>query len=392
MYRIFKKHTTAQYAAILSGFVFMLCAFAVPVYAFTLQGISLPASTFVNSGTAIHVSAWVPYWRGLSGIQETQQLMLYVDTVSPFTYEVSATGVLTPKSNLATGDWSVLLTSSQLSNKRIIPTIMWSDRTAIYTVLSDPAKRAAHIQQIVAIMKNDSRFSGIDIDYENKKAETRAGFSAFLKELKAELVKINKTLVCTIETRDANKDTTIASGADQSKFVNDYAVIGKECDVVRVMTYDQREGDYVISAQYREKNELYMPVADIKWVEKVAKNLKRDIPASKIELGIPTYGHSYKITKDANGKWVYQRMRSLTYAQFMERSVLYGQAPTRNSAGELSFIYTITSGDLAGSYYASISDAQAVKAKVRLAETMGLRGVALFSLSGENDPQMRYEI
>jgi spore germination protein YaaH len=150
------------------------------------------------------------------------------------------------------------------------------------------------------------------------------------------------------------------------------------------MTYDQQNADQVLSRQYQ--NQLYFPVADAKWVEKVLVELIKDIPKEKIELGIPTYGHVYKYTKNTNGTYTYSRMRALTYDQFMERSRLYSKQPERNVAGELSFTYRIETGELKGDYLAWFSDAAAVGQKVRLAEKYGIRGVAIFSISGANDP------
>ncbi|MFM2414627.1 MAG: hypothetical protein RI911_320, partial [Candidatus Parcubacteria bacterium] len=136
-----------------------------------------------------------------------------------------------------------------------------------------------------------------------------------------------------------------------------------------------------------------MPVSDVAWVRKVYTTLVKHIDPKKIEMGVPTYGHAYKVTPRANGTFAYERMRSLTYAQAMERKNMYsGTPPTRSVSGELMFYYTIPSGEFKGTYVAIISDAYAVRQKIELAEMLGLRGVALFALYGSNDPQLKHNL
>jgi spore germination protein YaaH len=383
-----------------SAFVLFLCLISGCTFAYaqmSLQGMSLPQHSIVDSGTEIHVSAWVPYWRKEGGTQEAQEAMLYIDTFSPFMYEVAKDGTISPKADLKEGTWASLLYTARLSNKKITPTIIWLKGEEIHAVLQDPKKRKKHIEQLVSIVRTGTRYSdggfdGIDIDYEGKKWETRAAYSAFIRELKTELRKYDKLLVCTIETRNAN--TTFETQVAKEKagdYVNEYAVLGKECDIVRVMSYDQRNADVVLNKQ--NEKELYMPVSDIAWVKKVYTTLIRHIDPKKIEMGIPTYGHAYKITPKTGGGWNYERMRSLTYVQAMERKNLYkSTTPVRGISGELIFTYTIETGEFKGTYLAVVSDAYSVRQKIELAERLGLRGVALFALYGTNDPQLKHNL
>jgi spore germination protein YaaH len=195
--------------------------------------------------------------------------------------------------------------------------------------------------------------------------------------------------VCTVETRNPNDAYGSIPTADRA---NDFKLLGQECDVVRVMTYDQRNADQVLTRRYDAAGELYMPIADKEWVEKVLVETIKDVPKKKLELGIPTYGHVYKITKNSLGKWQYERMRSLTYTNFTDRVKQYGGTPTRHASGELQYLYTIPSGTFKGDYVAFFSDAVSVAQKVRLAEGSGIRGVAVFSISGANDPQLPLEL
>lgn len=365
---------------------------------FTVNPMNLPKSTLVSSGTSVHVSAWVPYWRGESGTAEAQRTMLYIDTFSPFIYEVSKDGTIKNRSNLTDHNWNSLLSTARQNSKYIIPTLIWLKGDEQKAVLSDPKKRAAHVAAIVKIMKDNPTFHGIDIDYEGRKSAAQPGFNAFIIDLKRELQRLNngagKYLVCTIETRNPNDAYGSVAVTDRA---NDFKLLGEQCDIVRVMTYDQRNADQVLTKRHDAAGELYMPIADKEWVEKVLVETLKDIPKNKLELGIPTYGHAYRIVKNKptdknpNG-WQYERMRALTYPQFMERCRLGGSTPTYGASHELQCTYTLTTGAYTGDFLAVFSDAAAVAQKVRLAEQYNIRGVAIFSISGANDPQLPLEL
>ena len=127
-------------------------------------------------------------------------------------------------------------------------------------------------------------------------------------------------------------------------------------------------------------------------------------------LGVPTYGYEYQVKWD-NGVLVYERLRSHTYNQAIERASSTGSTPLRNSAGELSFTYSTSTwvggvslslnfivasnqkpaelASLSSSSvlrYVSFSDAYAISQKIALAKKMGLRGVVFFKFDGEQDP------
>jgi spore germination protein len=317
-----------SFSVLVSLFVTHLAA------AFTVGGMDLPKSTLVSSGTSVHVSAWVPYWRGDSGTAEAQRTMLYIDTFSPFIYEVAADGSIKNKSNLTDKNWDSLISSARANSKYIIPTLIWLKGGEQKTILSNPVTRAKHVAAIVKIMRDNPTFSGIDIDYEGRKSGAQAGFSAFIVNLKKEMQKMNtemgKYLVCTLETRNPNDAYGSVPTEDRA---NDFKLLGRECDIVRFMTYDQRNADGVLTRRHDAAGELYMPIADKEWVEKVLVETLKDIPKQKLELGIPTYGHAYRIVKNKptntnpNG-YQYERMRALTYPQFIERCRTGGSNPT----------------------------------------------------------------
>ena len=176
------------------------------------------------------------------------------------------------------------------------------------------------------------------------------------------------------------------------EYANDYKVIGKVCDQVRVMTYDQL-GDDLQLVNQNTQGGVYRPVADIDWVKKVSTLMMRDIPAKKIVLGVATYGYKYEVVPaTATTSTKYYRIGSMNFNYADELAKSLQVVPTRNIAGEVSFIYstsTAIDGTPLGETKAFLvwySDAKAIADKVRLAKLYKLGGVAVFKVDGGQDP------
>lgn len=348
--------------------------------------ITLAATPFVKA-------AWIPYWRKTDGASTTLANLSSFTEISPFSYEVTDTGSLKDASKIREEPWASLLKDAQKKGIKVYPSILWIDRPAMEKILNNKTERKYHIEEIVSEVVYH-KFDGIDIDYEGKSAETREGFSAFLKELSAALKKNNKKLICTIESRtpvDSRYLTVTKELLARIEYSNDFKVIGKVCDQVRLMTYDQIDGDAVLTNAY--KHQLYRPVADIAWVKKVLTLALRDIPASKIVVGVATYGYKYEYTKTASGI-TYRRIGSMNYKYADELAASIGITPTRNKGGELEFSYSTTT-DLSNktpgtlkNYYVTYSDAGAIQEKIRIAKLYKLGGIAIFKIDGAQDPKI----
>lgn len=359
----------------------------------------------ISYAAAFSYAVWIPYWRKDAGVAEVSANLKTVQEVSPFSYEVRPDGTLIDKLKIGQEPWPGFFAIATSSKKKIIPTIAWIDSDAILKTLASITARRRHIAEIVDTVRLNN-FAGMDIDYENKKAETRPHFSKFLKELSAKLRKDRKILSCSIESRTPISSRFVVVPKDL-KYANDFSAIGKYCDQVRIMAYDQGTIDIKLNKQ-KGGSKLYAPVADIDWTKKVIQEALKSISAKKIMLGVPTFGHEYEVTPRTNGRWDHQKIRSLSYRSAMEIATNASTTPTRNSAGEMSFTYQITgtstplgagtSTPLVAASSTSLTvnstrlvwfpDAGSTQAKIRLAKQFKLRGIAIFKADGENDPRM----
>ena len=352
--------------------------------------------------TSFDKAVWIPYWRKDEGVTATRANLDVVTQVSPFAFELQVDGTIKNALKIDEEPWTTLMTEAKKKNVKVYPSILSyphneNEKYGLYLMLAQRKSRYAHEQAIVALVKK-YKVDGIDIDYEAKTAETGPYFSAFLTELAKALHKENKKLICTIEARtppESRYATTSQIVLSKVEYSNDYKVIGRVCDQVRIMAYDQSTDDASLTIANKSQGLVYKPVADIEWVEKVMTLAMRDIKPSKLILGIPTYGYKYEVVrKQGESVPTYSRIGSMNYYYANQLAESLHITPTRNDTQEVSFTYATTTGvngeSLGGikEYLVWYSDALSIKDKIRLAKLYKLGGVALFKIDGGNDPKV----
>ncbi len=360
-------------------------------------------STFNFSFAATFDKAiWIPYWRKTEGASTTLANLKNVTQISPFAYELQTDGTLKNALKIEEDPWPNLIAQAKNKKIKIYPTILSyphndKEKYIQYLLLAQKKSRQAHVKDIVALVKKN-KFDGIDIDYEAKLADTRLYFSAFLTELSTALHKDKKQLICTVEARtppDSRYATTSQEILSKVEYSNDYKVIGKVCDQVRIMAYDQAGDDARLTIHNSSLGNVYKPVADIDWIKKVVTLAMWDIPAKKIILGVPTYGYKYEIVPaTATSTISYSRIGSMNWNYADELAKSLNISPVRNSSGEISFTYATSTGvngeQLGGmkQFLVWYSDAVAIADKIRIAKLYKIGGVAVFKIDGGNDPKI----
>ena len=355
---------------------------------------------FAFSATTFDKAVWIPYWRKTEGASSTLQNLKSLTQISPFAYELQTDGTIKNVLKIEEDPWTNLITEAKKKKIKVYPSILSyphneKEKYLQYLLFAQRAKRQAHVKEIIALVKKN-KFDGIDIDYEAKLAETRPYFSAFLTELGKGLHKDGKKLICTIEPRtppESRYATTSQDVLSKVEYSNDYKVIGAVCDQVRIMAYDQAGDDAQLEKQ--NNSTTYKPVADIEWIKKVVTLALWDIPAKKIVLGVPTYGYKYEIIPATTISPIkYSRIGSMNFNYANELANSLHIIPTRNNSGELSFVYSTSTGvngeQLGGykQYLVWYSDSIAIADKIRIAKLYKIGGVAVFKIDGGNDPKI----
>ncbi len=410
-----------QYLELIS----VICAFAALL--FLGQSVVYAATTGTETGGIVpvvlaavkkpapqkplEISGWVPYWSALKGTRDARKHLDVMTAVYPFAFTLKSNGSLKDNANLSKSSWQRLFRDAKDEDVLVIPTIMTESGKSLHAILSDPERRAAHIDDIIAMVE-DGEYDGVDIDYEAKLVATREYFSLFLKELKAKLG--DKRLTCAIESRTP-ADSLYKNVPANLEYSNDLIAIGTHCDRVEIMGYDQRNADIKLNAE-KNGTEPYLPVSDADWVRKVIVEMSKFIPKEKLVLGVATYGHEYTVTVNSEGRFIaYDRIRAINPDTAEALAEKHDAETSRTSAGEVAFTYKTKTGKLASTSsipddtpeglevaararqyamrtgktttfnYVTWSDAEAIEEKVQLAKETGIAGIAIFKIDGQED-------
>lgn len=389
-------------------------AISIPVQPSSITGKSL---TGPATGK-FEVSGWVTDWNAGTSTADVLPHLSQLTSVMPFGYSVSSDGQLLDTANIGLAPWPAFIAQAKAQHVRVVPTIMWGNGDAEQAVLSNTASRIALENDIASTVKQNG-FDGIDIDFEAKQAGTINYFSTFLQGLYARMG--NKWVYCTVEARMPLNDR-YSPGAtippDATDYANNFSVMNKYCDRVEVMAYDQGAVDVRLNAA---RSAPYAPVADPAWVSDLVTLAAQSISKNKLIIGIPTYGYEYQVTP-MGGSYQYTRLWAFTAKYALDVAAQLGITPARTSANEIGFVYTPNSNSnistaalAAGPSFAETaqgeqstpttsvaqnlgsqinttqpfnfmtwSDAQAIKDKVALAKSLGVRGVAIFSFGNED--------
>ncbi|MEI8338141.1 MAG: glycosyl hydrolase family 18 protein [bacterium] len=348
-----------------------------------LIGLLFPLFTFASTTTDFSVASWIPYWSQDLGIPTLAANLSKFDIITPFAYEVDSNAHLVDKLKISKGDWNSVFNSARNSSIKIVPSILWTAKNQIHTIFSDVTKRTNHEDEVTAMVVNNN-FDGVEIDYEGKLDTDKDIFSAFIIELSNKLHSKNKILVCTVEAR--MYDTAPADVPIHKKFpwANDWTVMNKYCDQIRIMTYDEYSAVFQ-SNKFTTKIPLYSSVsnASIDYVTKVAKYAVTRIDPKKIILGIPSYGYDFSYSTKGTTRTV-QRYSARSYVKALAISKYYNSPIKDTIGGEKYFTYTLKGKN----HYVVFADAKTIQTRVTLAKNLGLGGAALFKIDGLEDPKM----
>ncbi len=388
-----------------------------------LGAASAPAQPSQVSGTSLtgpatgkfEISGWIPDWRAATGTQDVLPHLAQMTSVMPFGYTVSNSGTLVDSADITQAPWPDFIAAAKAQKVRVIPTIEWGNGAQEQAILSNSTTRIA-LEDAIANLAKANNFDGVDIDFEAKEADTINYFSTFLKGLYERMG--TKWVYCTVEAREPLNDRYSPGAtipADATDYANDYTQMNKYCDRVEIMAYDQGTIDLRLDAA---RIAPYAPVADPGWVAEVVSLAAQSIAKNKLIIGIPNYGYEYQVTP-VNGSFQYNVLWAFNPPYATQIAAQLGITPTRTSANELGFIYnpnslatvaptganstqtqqsapTTSTVQNDGSQvntsqpfnYVTWSDAQAIADKVQLAHSLGVRGVAIFSLGGAEDQGM----
>lgn len=208
------------------------------------------------------------------------QTLPYLSELRIFSYGFTMEGELLPPSY---GDDSWMIAEAFGFGTQPILTLTPFGRDGnfnnqlIHSVVNNQAYTDRLIQNLLETME-EKGYEGVDIDFEYIMAEDRDAFSDFVRQV-ADTMRASgyHTSVALAPKTSAGQKGLLYEGKD-------YRALGEAADHVLLMTY---EWGYTYGPP--------MAVAPINQVRRVVEYALTEIPAEKVDLGIPNYGYDWAL-------------------------------------------------------------------------------------------------
>jgi chitinase len=231
---------------------------------------------------------------------------------------------------------------------------------------------------------------GLDIDWEYPgmpgaghpfRAEDKRNFTALLKELRERFDAAGR--------RGRRLYLTVAMGSSDEVIANtEMQKVQKYVDTVNLMTYDYYEpGSESITGNHAP---LYVDPADPKGVssaDTVKAFEKAGVPAGKMLLGVPFYGHEWGEVKDQNhGLFQVGKPIPKAYAPFnVIETTMIGHGFTRywDDAAKVPFLYNPETR-----VFVSYEDPESLKLKCQYVRAQGLGGIMFWEYFGDSNGKL----
>lgn len=308
-----------------------------------------------NAARAISVSGYAYPFIDRQVLEET---LPFLSELPVFSYGFTKEGWLLPP---AYGDVEWMIAEALKNGTQPILTLTPFgpdgnfNNQLIHSVVNTPEYTDRLIENLLEVMA-EKGYQGLDIDFEYIMAEDRDAFTAFVW-------KVADTM------REAEYHTSVAlapkTSADQPGLLyegKDYRALGEAADHVLLMTY---EWGYTYGPP--------MAVAPLNQVRRVVEYALTEIPAAKIDLGIPNYGYD----------WPLPYVRGLTKAvtlgnvEAVRLAVEQGAEIRFDQVAESPYFTYVSVGV---SHEVWFEDVRSLQAKFRLIQEYQLRGCGYWQI------------
>ncbi len=301
----------------------------------------------VSQSSSLKMTGWMVFWNpnSLAGFEQHASR---IDEVKPEWIRMDAEGMpvkreidpAAQKRFFETAKKHKVTTLAMISN--YANEAGGFEATRVQKMLKTKDSRAKHINALTKILKTDG-FDGVDLDIESLKASDRDSYTLYVEELGRVLKREKLLMTVTVHPKESEPGTWDGPQAQ------DWAKLGKAADVFKVMCYDNSWSTSPPG-----------PIAPTDWVERVMTFAKSVIPAKKLDMGVSAYGYDWSVKPTA----------STTWNDWKDKDKDATDCP---KSGER----------ILGDRY--FSGAAAFEQKKKLAQKLGIRGLAIWYF-GSEDP------
>lgn len=328
---------------------------------------AIPQETKIETEEILKQAAWIPPWDYKNALQSLENFESEFHSISPVTFQINNDGSLTERLNPNLEDLKEI---TQRKNILLIPTISNFDSNMMKNIFDSKENTQRHVHSILEVVKN-YQYDGIDLDYESMKKENKNDFLNFIQILSKELHKEDKVLSITVLPKWG--DGVVYTGLNETRDVQDWEIIGKWADEVRIMAYDFTP---VASSEPG-------PIAPVEWVDKILEYAVKKISKEKIWLGVHLYSYEWVIpTENSENNDV--KTNSYTYSVVKEQILKHDYVNVEyNREYSEGYAQYNCLGDYSCTiYYAT---PESVKTRKEMAKKYGVQGVAYWRLGGEDE-------
>lgn len=287
-----------------------------------------------------------------------EQTLPYLSDLPIFSYGFTEEGELIPPP-YGEDDWMIAAAVSAGTQPILTLTPFGADgnfnNQLIHSVVNNDVYRNTLIQNLLELM-GEKGYQGIDIDFEYVLAEDRDAFSDFVRQV-SEVMRANgyHTSVALAPKTSSEQMGLLYEGKD-------YRALGEAADHVLLMTY---EWGYTYGPP--------MAVAPVNQVRRVVEYALTQIPAEKIDLGIPNYGYDWPFPYE-RGK---TKAATINNVQAVRIAVEQGAEIRFDEVAESPFFKYESKGVAHEVWF---EDVRSLLAKFSLIKEYGLRGCGYWTV------------
>ncbi|MGO1370125.1 MAG: glycosyl hydrolase family 18 protein [Senegalia sp. (in: firmicutes)] len=225
-------------------------------------------------------------------------------------------------------------------------------------MLSSKESRAAFIENTIELVEGYG-FDGVNIDIEDVEIEDSNKLTSFFKELAEALSKRGYYLSASVPSRVSDEDFNPFSDPF------DYGEIGKVVDEFDVMLYNE----------HGWPGSGPGPVVSIGWMERVLRYAITKMPRSKIMAAVSVFGFDFNLDTEKNSYVTFDSAMNLAN-KYNKEIIFDPQTKTPY------FKYIDEEGN---NHEVWFENNESIKAKIDLASSLGIKGVALWRLGMEDE-------
>ncbi len=259
----------------------------------------------------------------------------------------------------------------QKHRKKLMPLVANEDfdKEKVQQFLKDEEAKKHFIDALAEVGKRYG-FAGWQLDFEHLGRESRALYTDFIKKLHTRLRKHRMQLSIAVTPARGEESRSAHDAQFYADWIAsyDFKALAKHSDFLSVMAYDQHTGKTPPGA-----------VASYPWVERIIKEMLKEVSKDKISLGIPLYSRLWYAGNRGNS--LGSHARSMSYIAAQDWMLRRGITPIYSESERIWWGF----GEHGGvREYLFLEEVDSFTEKLSLAKHYKLRGVSLWRLGQED--------